>query len=108
MKTQRLFFVLAITALALIAACATSRDASGTKGNLTPGTYEAKASGYQTTGYTVSVTVDKTRIAAITYDGLNDSAFLGSAAVPVLIERMLADQTSGVRYQRGDDNQRRF
>jgi fumarate reductase flavoprotein subunit len=96
MKIQKLSVLSAIAALVLIAACATSDNASGQPEKLTPGTYTVKASGFQTEAYDVSVVVEEARILDITYSGLNDSPYLGQAAASMLTERILAAQTSGV------------
>ncbi|MDR3145642.1 MAG: FAD-dependent oxidoreductase, partial [Treponema sp.] len=79
----------------LMSACATS-GSSGGKEKLTPGTYTAKASGFQTEAYDVRVVVAEDKILDITWDGLMDSPYLGQAAVPLLKDRILAAQTSGV------------
>jgi fumarate reductase flavoprotein subunit len=95
MKIQKLFFVPAAAALALIAACATS-DNAGQREKLIPGSYTVKASGFQTEAYDVTVTAAEDRIVDITWSGLIDSPYLGQAALPLLKDRILAAQTSGV------------
>jgi fumarate reductase flavoprotein subunit len=62
---------------------------------MTPGTYVQVARGFAGT-YIVWVTVSEPQITNITWDGLNDSAGLGAAVVPLFGEKILEAQTTGV------------
>jgi succinate dehydrogenase/fumarate reductase flavoprotein subunit/uncharacterized protein with FMN-binding domain len=76
-----------------LAACSTEAEPAMEK--MTPGTYIQDAQGFARP-YTVWVTVSETQITNITWDGLADSAGLGAAAVPLLREKILEAQTTGV------------
>jgi fumarate reductase flavoprotein subunit len=78
-----------------LAACSPEAEGSETWEKMTPGTYVQQAQGFAGP-YTIWVTVSETQITNITWDGLADSAGLGAAATPLLREKILEAQTTGV------------
>jgi fumarate reductase flavoprotein subunit len=86
-----LFF--AVTLL-MFTACPTTESDAETFVRMTPGTYTAKAEGFDTS-FDVWVTVSETVITNIDYDKdqENETSYLGGAAIPVVIGRILTAQT---------------
>lgn len=63
--------------------------------NMTPGTYEAEAQGFHG-DVKLSVTVDAEKITAIDILEHSETEGIGAAALPKLVEAVLANQTIGV------------
>lgn len=63
--------------------------------DMTPGTYEGSAPGFHG-DIKVNVTVDAEKITAIEVVEQSETAGIGEAALPVLVEAVLANQTIGV------------
>ena len=79
-----------LTAMMLAAGCVSA----GAEG-MTPGTYSAEANGFHGT-IQIDVTVDAESITGIEIVEQSETAGIGEAALPVLVEAVLENQTIGV------------
>jgi fumarate reductase flavoprotein subunit len=92
--------VAGIAALALVLMFTACSDTTGGgESPMTPGTYTETAFGYlKNSEYEVTVIVDKYRIVNIysTATSAHNTASVGMGAVPILVERVLEEQTANV------------
>jgi succinate dehydrogenase/fumarate reductase flavoprotein subunit/uncharacterized protein with FMN-binding domain len=101
MKRTVILAVIIIIALALVGACASSGSKGGVSGesSMRPGRYSETAFGYLLNSkYEVTVVVDEHKIRDIysTDTGRDNSPTVGTNAIPVLINRILEEQTASV------------
>ncbi len=83
------FLAILLAAMLLMASCVSVAE------GMKPGTYTGTAEGFHG-NITLNVTVDSEKITAIDVVEQSETAGIGEAALPVLVEKVLANQTIGV------------